>query len=268
MQKFFENWADFLQETQKSVNLTDFVPKDSLNNKIWLSQNQLKPQISAKLAEIAKNFLEDVGVGTILISDITFTGSLANYNWSDYSDIDLHILVDFDQIDENTELVREFFRAKIGIWNRMHDIRIFDHEVEIYVQDNKEKHVSSGVYSIMRDRWLITPLKKEIDLDWNSVDMKYSMMTKLIDDVETLFGTARYDEAYDFANKIKQKIRKFRKCGLETSGEYSIENLVFKMLRRSGQLGKLSDIMLQSYDQMMSLQGDFARNWINFANSE
>ena len=165
MQKFFENWADFLQETQKSVNLTDFVPKDSLNNKIWLSQNQLKPQISAKLAEIAKNFLEDVGVGTILISDITFTGSLANYNWSDYSDIDLHILVDFDQIDENTELVREFFRAKIGIWNRMHDIRIFDHEVEIYVQDDKEKHVSSGVYSIMRDRWLITPLNQSLFLE-------------------------------------------------------------------------------------------------------
>ena len=67
MQKFFENWADFLQETQKSVNFTDFVPKDSLNNKIWLSQNQLKPQISAKLAEIAKNFLEESLISLLIL---------------------------------------------------------------------------------------------------------------------------------------------------------------------------------------------------------
>tara|TARA_R110000824_G_scaffold34918_11_gene110227 strand:+ start:359 stop:1165 length:807 start_codon:yes stop_codon:yes gene_type:complete len=268
MQKFFENWADFLQETQKSVNITDFTPKDNLNTNIWKSSSQLKPEISEKLAKIARNFLEGVGLDSIVISDITFTGSLANYNWSDYSDIDLHIMVDYEQIDENTDLVREFFRGKIGIWNRMHDIRIFDHEVEIYVQDDKEKHVSSGVYSIMRDRWLITPFKKEIDLDWKSIEMKYSMLTRLIDDVEMLYGTSRYDEAYTFADKIKEKIRKFRKCGLEHGGEYSIENLAFKMLRRSGQLERLSNITIQSYDQMMSLSGDFARNWMDFANAE
>jgi hypothetical protein len=268
MQKFFENWADFLQETQISVSLTDFVPKDSLNTKIWKTPNQLRPEISEKLAKIAKNFLEDLGLDSITISDITFTGSLANYNWSDYSDIDLHVMVDYQQVDENVDLVREFFRGKIGIWNRIHDIRIFDHEVEIYVQDDKEKHVSSGVYSIMRDRWLITPFKQEVDLDWKSVEMKYSMLTKLIDDVETLFATARYDEAYAFASKIKEKIRKFRRCGLEHGGEYSIENLAFKMLRRSGQLERLSNITLQSYDQMMSISGDFTKSWINYANSE
>ena len=158
MNKYFENWASFLKETQLSVNISDYTPKDRLNEQVWLSPEQLRPEISVKLLEIAKNFLEGVGLDSIVIADITFTGSLANYNWSDYSDIDLHILVDFDQIDENTELVQEFFRGKIGVWNRMHDIRIYDHEVEIYVQDEKEKHVSSGVYSVMRDRWLINTL--------------------------------------------------------------------------------------------------------------
>ena len=267
MNKYFENWASFLKETQLSVNISDYTPKDRLNEQVWLSPEQLRPEISVKLLEIAKNFLEGVGLDSIVIADITFTGSLANYNWSDYSDIDLHILVDFDQIDENTELVQEFFRGKIGVWNRMHDIRIYDHEVEIYVQDEKEKHVSSGVYSVMRDRWLITPYKKDIDLDWTSVEMKYKMLASLINEVDILYGTARYKEANDFPKKIKERIRNFRKCGLDKSGEYSIENLAFKMLRRGGQLEKLSDLALQSYDQMMSLNENYNKNWTKYSNS-
>ena len=182
MNKYFENWASFLKETQLSVNISDYTPKDRLNEQVWLSPEQLRPEISVKLLEIAKNFLEGVGLDSIVIADITFTGSLANYNWSDYSDIDLHILVDFDQIDENTELVQEFFRGKIGVWNRMHDIN-------------------------------------------------------------------------------------FRKCGLDKSGEYSIENLAFRMLRRGGQLEKLSDLALQSYDQMMSLNENYNKNWTKYSNS-
>ncbi len=70
-----------------------------------------------------------------LMEDLRFTGSLANYNWSKYSDIDLHIVVDFSKIDENTELVKDFLMRPGWRWNELHDITIYGHEVEIYVEN-------------------------------------------------------------------------------------------------------------------------------------
>ena len=43
------------------------------------------------------DFIDFIGV-PLLIEDVIFTGSLANYNWSEYSDIDLHVVCDFIQI--------------------------------------------------------------------------------------------------------------------------------------------------------------------------
>ena len=104
--------------------------------------------------------------------DITFTGSLANFNWSKFSDIDLHLLVDFSKVDENTDLVREFFRGKYGIWNKDHDIRIKGFEVEIYVQDSNEAHISTGVYSVLNDEWIVQPVQEEPEIDFENIQMK------------------------------------------------------------------------------------------------
>ena len=90
---------------------------DSLEPKVW-SNNSLIPEVSSKLIDVARKFFEDLGLENAELEDITFTGSLANYNWTRYSDIDLHMLVDFSKIDDNIELVREFFNAKTSLWNK------------------------------------------------------------------------------------------------------------------------------------------------------
>ena len=59
------------------------------------------------------------------------TGSLANYNWSKFSDIDLHIIVNYEDIDDNSELVKDYVTAKRIVWNDTHDIKIYGFEVEV-----------------------------------------------------------------------------------------------------------------------------------------
>ena len=132
---------------------------DTLNSLFW-ENDRFSPAVRDKLLKIAENFFDNLGLDTD-IDDITITGSMANFNWTKYSDIDLHLIVDFSQIDENLELVREYFSSKTSNWNKDHDISFYDYDVEIYVQDVNEIHRSSGVYSILNDEWLIKPTRVE-----------------------------------------------------------------------------------------------------------
>jgi predicted nucleotidyltransferase len=58
------------------------------------------------------------------IKDIQLTGSLANYNWTNKSDLDVHILIDFNDIDENVDLVKKALDGQRFIWNTRHKIVI------------------------------------------------------------------------------------------------------------------------------------------------
>jgi len=56
------------------------------------------------------------------------------------------------------------------------------------------------------------------------------------------------------ATRLKEKLKRMRRTGLDRSGIYSPENLAFKMLRRSGDIEQLFSIYTQSYDQLHSVK--------------
>ena len=246
-----ETWRKYLEEL-KNFDFSTFELKKQLKQSIW-KEDRLRSNITKKLLKISNDFWEGLGLKDVEIVDIIVTGSIANYNWTNMSDVDLHILVHFGDVDENVELVGDFFRAKSGNWNRTHDITIKGHEVEIYVQDAEEPHTSTGVYSVLRDEWNKKPSYKEIIIDENLISQKAQCLMDMIDEVEKMYQEGSYEQSYEESKRIRDKIRRFRKCGLETGGEYSPENLAFKVLRRNGYLGKLSDFRVDSYDNMMSM---------------
>lgn len=233
-------------------DLSTFKVKDELNPDIW-QNNTLSNPVSLKLKRIANDFLDSLEIPRRLVKDITFTGSLANYNWSKHSDIDLHILLDFSDIDDNEELVKDFFDSKRVEWNKTHDIRIKNHEVEIYVQQADEPHHSSGVFSIADNEWLTEPSKQSPQLDEREIQRKAGYIMQEIDEVNRLYQAGDYDEAFRYSEKLKSRIRDFRQCGLEEGGEFSPENIAFKALRRNGYLELLSKLKTSSYDKLMSI---------------
>ena len=171
MKPLLENWVKQLEEELADYK-SSFEVKDELTPEVW-QNNQLKAEVLGVLRDISKDFFDGLELGQIDIKDIILTGSLANYNWSEYSDIDLHILIDFAQVDENVKLVKDFFGAKKSVWNSTHDILVMGYEVEIYVQDINEPHKASGQYSIMNDSWNVEPSKVNPVIDWNSISLKY-----------------------------------------------------------------------------------------------
>ena len=144
--------------------ISSFFVKDSLNSEIWddhdnIEESKMKPEIRDGLLDIANEFVEFLGFD-IFVQDVTMTGSLANFNWSDYSDIDLHIIYDFKESGEQEELFKDLFNLKKTVFNSQHDITVKGYEVELYVQDMNEPHMSTGVYSVLYDEWLERPEPK------------------------------------------------------------------------------------------------------------
>jgi len=223
-----------------------------LNQEIWEEDERLRPDVHKALLDIAQQFIDETELEEE-IKDITFTGSLANYNWSKFSDIDMHLLVKFSEVNDNISLVSKFFDAVKSNWNKLHDITVKGHEVEIYVQNDGEPHVSTGVYSILREEWLVKPKRIEPEIDEATALKKARYLQREIDKISGLYYNKRYKEALDLSYLLREKIKKMRRAGLDRSGLFAPENLAFKMLRRSGHIEKLFDAFTGSYDASLSL---------------
>jgi len=126
-----------------------------LNPTLW-ENGILKPDVAKRLLTIANDFLEYVGI-PLKIQDIVITGSMANFNYTKYSDIDLHIILDFSLVNQNLDLVSEFLLAKRSLWNDKHKIMIGEHEVEVYPENAGEVHHSTGIYSLIQNDWIRKP---------------------------------------------------------------------------------------------------------------
>jgi len=233
--------------------LNSFKIKDNLNQDIW-SEDKLNPKIKKKLINIAKDFLKDIELPKgIKINDIIFTGSLANYNWSKFSDIDLHIVIDFKQFEADEKMVEDYFYAQKSIWNQEHDITVFDYPVELYVQDVNHELVANAVYSVLRDKWLKKPKREEFDVDRKAIKDSAEKYIHYLKDIRQDYKDKHYQKVIDKVTKLKNKIKNMRKAGLESGGEYSHENLVFKVLRRTQFMDILDSFKSKAYDNLMSI---------------
>jgi predicted nucleotidyltransferase len=237
---------------QGKDDLMAFDVQPDLNQKIWDGEASVRPGVKAAIMDIVDEFLEGLDLEAE-IKDVIITGSIANYNWSKFSDIDVHILVDFAEVNDNTKMVKKFFDSVRSNWNKLHVINVKGHEVELYVQEEKEPHVSTGVYSLLTDSWIVKPKKVKPELDKDTATKKMLDISREIDKLSMIYDRGQHQGAFDLAERIKEKIKRMRRSGLDRSGIYSPENLAFKMLRRSGDIEQLFSIYTQAYDRLYSL---------------
>ena len=251
----WNSWRTYLEELidPKSVDTSSLLSKTSLSEDLWIRNEQLKPEILQAALRIAQEYFEDLKLNpNIKIKDIILTGSLASYNWSDMSDFDLHILIDFNKLGDQ-ELLEDYLRQKSRVWNMTHKILLKGYEVEIYVQDTNEPHYSAGEFSLMQNRWLKRPSLGKINVDYETVKEKAARIMDDIDDAYDMFAEKDFLQAKQSADAIMERLKRYRKAGLESGGIYSVENLVFKVLRRNDYLEKLNNIRTDSYDAFMGV---------------
>ena len=242
------------------IDFSSFTPQQELNPKIW-PNGKINSRVRLKLLDIADDFFKTLKIGWLKPIDILLTGSMANYNWSKYSDFDLHLLLDFSDVDEKVDFVHEYFTAKKKLWNEEHEnLMIYGFPVEVYVQDINENLISNGIYSLYKNKWIIEPSKdnlQSLGQDKETIKSKAIETMKKID--------ALYNATFDInhgsdGEKLLAQIQKLitiikgiRKQSLTKGGEMAAGNIFFKILRRTGYIEKLFNAKTLAYDRKESI---------------
>ena len=202
-------------------------------NPLLFHGTKLKPVIKHQLQEIAKDFIEFMGIPTLAIEDVIITGSNVAYTYTPHSDIDLHLLVDFSKLPDN-EVYQELFKAKKTLYNNTYDITVRDIPVELYVQDTAQPHVSLGEYSLVHDKLTRVPTKKRANLDQIATAAKFEKLEELC--IEALKS-----DSLPKIERVLDIIKRYRQAGLDKHGEFGPENLAFKAIRSKGYFQQLHD---------------------------
>jgi len=226
-------FIEYLDEEVKNIDKSIVKFNDTLYPKIFDENEKLKKNVQKILVNIVNYFLKNIDE-KIIIDKITITGSIVNYNYNKYSDIDLHIIIDKnDYPTEHFDNILDNLNTKAKLWNYEHEsIKMFGHNIEIYMQEKSEIHRSSGIYNLLDNEWIKKPEKQYKDIDTEYLKSK---LNTIIDKIDFIISKNNPEKIEKFIDDLKQ----YRKSGLESEGEYSYENLIYKLLKHSGYMNKL-----------------------------
>ena len=220
---------------------------DTLNPKIWDAKNSLLPDVQTKILQIVEEFISNLEIH-LDVADIHLVGSNASYNYTEYSDLDVHIITNMELYDSSQEIIQAYFNAERSNFNKNYDISIKGIHVELYVEDINASTFSNGIYSVFENRWIIFPKKLEnipqIDIS-KEVSLYLNKINNLINnnlDINNIIN-------------IINKLYIIRKNSLLVDGEFGKGNLIFKELRNLGLLDKLKDLVKQERSKQLTLEG-------------
>lgn len=249
------------------VDLSSFKKRDTLPPGIWKDEETLNSKVRLKLLDIADDFWKFVNLTWVEPKGIIITGSICNFNWSKFSDIDLHLVVDFNEIDSKTEFVKQYLDSKKNEWNAEHEgLKIMGFPVELYTQDVSDNVEAGGIYDLEENAWIRRPNPhtiKSIGLEKFDIKRKAAEIMTIIDEMyKTLSST---DDGYEVskigedASYLWEKVKSLRKKSLTKRGENGAGNIVYKVLRRTGYLDKLFKLFSATYDKSNSISESLIR---------
>ena len=237
------NYAKYITELKLQLQY-----HSELNPKLW-DNFQLKPQVRDKLLQFAEAWREFAKIPKSAVKEVIMLGGNANYNYTDLSDIDVHLVVDKSEIAKDNPLLDDYLQDKKQMWTMAHKISILGYGLEPYAQDQSVEYPKNqGVYSLTNDEWICKPVfvgDEMIKDPYLKKKVKFYM--KMIDDM------INNHVDLDSVKHFKEKLRDMRGAAIKRGGEFSFENLVFKELRNQGYLDKLSAYQRTNQDQALSL---------------
>lgn len=209
-----------------------------LNPKIW-EDKKLREDVRETIIDIVSEFMDNLII-PVEILDVRVVGSNASYNYTEHSDLDVHIISNLELVGSPTEIVQALYNSERSNFNRTHNIKIKGIEVELYVEDVNSAVTSNGIYSVIDDVWIKEPQiikERYVKIDKNELQ-------DLVDSVQSVLDDGDSGDIKDCINMLYL----MRKDSIATDGEYGVGNLLFKEIRNRGLLNALKD----KYNGMIS----------------
>lgn len=232
-------------------------PKDNLNPRFFIG-NKLNRRIRKIMLNLFNILINEITLKKVnqSIVDKNFVGSMASYQWSENSDIDLHLIVD----DE--ELAREYNTSTIEILETLRKTAkhlnkkfyILGHPVELYIQGKNEPFYSDGVYNIEYDTWEKIPEIKTFDKEKIKKAKKqakeykkyiFQKMKSINIDLKNMHKNEKNAEKlkndlFFIENEIS-KLKNERNKSIRKEGNDSIGNMRFKFIQRDKVIDKMKN---------------------------
>ena len=225
----------FLNETLVTI-------QDELNPVLW-SDNKLRPEIKEKIMELVTEFNSTLDI-PLTILDINIVGSNASYNYTDKSDVDVHIVTNFEEYGYPKEFIEAAMNSFKTNFNNKYDVNYGGYNVEIYVEDVKSSPNSNGIYSVVRDEWIKEPTKLQpVDVD---LEPEYSLF---IDRINEILNNGTEEDIL----RVIDDLYLLRRNSLVVDGEFGKGNLIFKTIRNDGLLDALKERRVELASKELSI---------------
>ena len=226
---------------------------DTLNPKLWDSKMNLLPEVKEKLDKIVDKFNEYLNQYKndikFQVLDVNLVGSNASYNYSDKSDLDVSVVINFNSLGTTDEIADDYFHCKKNDFNETYHPTIRGIDVELYVSDIKSTNISNGVYSVKYNKWIKKPVK--IDPPKNVDVSDYT------DEIEKAVEKTLETKDLDKINTFMSSLYLMRRNSLIVNGEYGRGNLIYKDLRNRGVLDKIHDAINELTSDELSIKENF-----------
>jgi predicted nucleotidyltransferase len=224
---------------------------DELNPRLFDTNGELFPEVREALLRIRDFFLENTEI-PIKVLETHLVGSNASFNYTEHSDIDLHLVVNFDSIPAPKDLIQAYFNGERSSFNRAHKIKIKGLDVELYLEDVNANTMSNGIYNVDTDCWIKYPQKIR--------DVKIHNTEHLVSDWVDRIQQAFLSNDLESVQNTIDALYLMRKNSIVEEGEYGMGNQVFKDIRNLGLLDKLKDSRDELITKRLTLES-FTENY-------
>lgn len=124
-------------DTSVKSTLQEKIEKhEVLNPKLWNEDGTLKDEVHDKIIEIANEFIDWLKEDGIKfeLKDIRIVGSNCSYNYTEDSDLDVHLIADASTLECPDDLYPLLYSSYRSLFNKNLDINFYEIPVEIYVE--------------------------------------------------------------------------------------------------------------------------------------
>lgn len=222
-----------------------FEVHETLNPKIWSADNKLLDDVKVAIVSIIEQFESTCEIPLNMI-DAHIVGSNASYNYTKHSDLDVHIISNFDLIDAPKDILQLAFNAIKTKFNSDYDITVHGIDVELYVEDVRSTSVSNGVYSLYQDDWIKFPVML--------TDVPQIDIVTDVDQWKSKFTRALESGNSELITRVINDIYLLRKNSLDADGEYGRGNQVFKEIRNLGILDAAKEAYKETRSKELTLE--------------
>lgn len=215
---------------------------DELNPVLW-SNNKLRKEVKEKIMNLVDEFQSTLDI-PLTILDINIVGSNASYNYTDKSDVDVHIITNFEEYGYPQEFIEAAMNSFKTNFNNKYDINYGGYNVEVYVEDVKSSPQSNGIYSVVRDEWIKEPVKLnpiEVDLE--------PELTEFTNRINQILSNGTEEDIL----RVIDDLYLLRRNSLVVDGEFGKGNLIFKQIRNDGLLDALKDKRIELSSRELSI---------------